>query len=85
MNIETMRGIWNSPWHFQYILTPVEERGPDPFDVVFPKMTKCTLNTYGPSGTVQNHDALCVMTVNVLNEKARERERCSFESRASLN
>ena len=61
-------------WHFQYILTPVEERGDDPFDVVFPKMTKCTLNTYGPSGTVQNHDALCVMTVNVLNEKARERD-----------
>ena len=60
--------------YFQYILTPAEERGPDPFDVVFPKMTKCTLNTYGPSGTVQNHDALCVMTVNVLNEKARERD-----------
>jgi hypothetical protein len=32
-------------------------------------MTKCILNTYGPSGSIQNHDALCVMTVNVLNEK----------------
>lgn len=32
-------------------------------------MTKCTLNTYGPSGTIQNHDALCVLPINVLNEK----------------
>ncbi len=50
--------------------TDPEERDPDgPLDLVFPKMTKCTLNRFGPSGTVQNHDALCVMPVNVLNEK----------------
>ena len=43
--------------------------GPDPFDLLFPKMTKCTMFTYGPSGTAQNHDGLCVMPVNVINEK----------------
>ncbi|XP_059080250.1 innexin inx2-like [Tigriopus californicus] len=42
---------------------------PDPFDDIFPKMTKCSLFTFGPSGTVQNHDALCIMSANVLNEK----------------
>ena len=32
-------------------------------------MTKCTLNTYGPSGTVQKHDGLCILPINVFNEK----------------
>jgi len=41
----------------------------DPFDLIFPKMTKCTLRTYGPSGTLQNHDSLCVLPVNIFNEK----------------
>ncbi|XP_023324554.1 innexin inx2 [Eurytemora carolleeae] len=41
----------------------------DPFDNIFPKMTKCTLALYGPSGTVQNYDGLCVLPINVLNEK----------------
>ena len=53
----------------EYITTPFQERGPDPFDKIFPKMTKCTMRTYGPSGTLQTHDALCVMGCNVLNEK----------------
>ncbi|KAK0089751.1 hypothetical protein PV325_005647 [Microctonus aethiopoides] len=40
-----------------------------PLDIVFPKVTKCTFHKYGPSGTIQNHDALCVMSLNVVNEK----------------
>ena len=24
---------------------------------VFPRVTKCTFQKYGPSGTIQNHDA----------------------------
>ena len=47
----------------------VETRGTDPFHIVFPKMTKCTIETYGPSGTIQNSDGLCVLPINVLNEK----------------
>ena len=41
----------------------------DPMDAVFPKMTKCDFLMYGPSGTLQNVDALCVLGVNALNEK----------------
>merc|ERR1712013_490574 len=41
----------------------------DPLSRVFPKMTKCEFLMYGPSGTLQNVDALCVLGVNALNEK----------------
>ena len=46
-----------------------EEERLDPLSRVFPKMTKCDFHLYGPSGTLQNVDALCVLGVNVLNEK----------------
>ena len=41
----------------------------NPLDVVFPKITKCTFHKYGPSGSIQNFDALCVMALNIVNEK----------------
>ncbi len=41
----------------------------DCLDVVFPKITKCDFLKYGPSGSIQKHDALCVMALNVINEK----------------
>lgn len=40
-----------------------------PLDIVFPKVTKCTFHKYGSTGTIQTHDALCVMALNVVNEK----------------
>ncbi len=36
---------------------------------VFPRMTKCTFHKYGSSGTIQRLDALCVLGMNVMNEK----------------
>lgn len=45
-----------------------EERE-DPMARVFPKMTKCTFHKYGPSGTVQKFDGLCVLPLNIVNEK----------------
>ena len=36
---------------------------------VFPRMAKCTFNTYGASGNIQNIDALCILPLNVFNEK----------------
>lgn len=45
-----------------------EER-PDPMARVFPKVTKCTFHKYGPSGSVQKFDGLCVLPVNIVNEK----------------
>lgn len=47
---------------------PIEERV-DPMSKVFPKVTKCTFNNYGPSGTVENKDGLCVLAINIINEK----------------
>ena len=41
----------------------------DPMAAVFPRVTKCTYRKYGPSGTIQNHDAMCVMPINIVNEK----------------
>lgn len=41
----------------------------DTLDVVFPKVTKCHFHKYGASGTIQKIDALCVMALNVINEK----------------
>jgi len=41
----------------------------DPMNVVFPKMTKCTFHKYGPSGTITTHDGLCILALNIINEK----------------
>lgn len=53
---------------FEYSGLEAEDR-PDPMAVVFPKVTKCTFHKYGPSGTVQLHDGLCVLPSNIINEK----------------
>lgn len=45
------------------------ESSVDPLDEVFPKVTKCTFHKYGPSGSIQWHDAMCVMALNVVNDK----------------
>ncbi|KAK0089752.1 hypothetical protein PV325_005648 [Microctonus aethiopoides] len=41
----------------------------DPMAKVFPKVTKCTFHKYGASGTVQKFDGLCVLPLNIVNEK----------------
>lgn len=41
----------------------------DPMARVFPKVTKCTFHKYGPSGTIQKLDGLCVLPLNIVNEK----------------
>ena len=45
------------------------EQREDPMARVFPKVTKCTMHKYGPSGTIETFDALCVLQLNILNEK----------------
>ena len=40
----------------------------DPMSRIFPRMTKCTFNKFGPGGTLQRRDALCVLPVNIINE-----------------
>jgi hypothetical protein len=41
----------------------------DPMIRVFPRMAKCTYKSYGSSGDMQKHDTLCVLPLNILNEK----------------
>lgn len=41
----------------------------DPMIVVFPRVTKCTFQMFGPSGTVVTHDLMCILALNVINEK----------------
>eukprot|EP00092_Neocalanus_flemingeri_P010873 GFUD01011710.1.p1 GENE.GFUD01011710.1~~GFUD01011710.1.p1 ORF type:complete len:400 (+),score=91.68 GFUD01011710.1:31-1200(+) len=41
----------------------------DPMSRIFPRVTKCTFNKFGPSGSIQRRDAMCVLPVNIINEK----------------
>lgn len=41
----------------------------DPMIVIFPRMTKCTFYKYGVSGEIERHDAICILPLNVVNEK----------------
>jgi hypothetical protein len=47
---------------------PPEDRT-DPMALVFPKVTKCTFHKFGPSGTVELFDGLCILPLNIINEK----------------
>ncbi|CAH2231976.1 jg4037 [Pararge aegeria aegeria] len=41
----------------------------NPMDQYFPKLTKCWFRSYGPSGSMQHKDRLCVLPLNIVNEK----------------
>lgn len=41
----------------------------DPMSRVFPRMTKCIFHKFGGSGTIQKFDAMCVLGMNIINEK----------------
>lgn len=41
----------------------------DPMIQIFPRMTKCTFHKYGVSGELEKHDAMCILPLNVVNEK----------------
>ena len=45
-----------------------EERT-DHMSKIFPRVTKCTFHRFGPSGTVEKIDGMCVLALNVINEK----------------
>ena len=33
------------------------------------QVSKCSFHKYGPSGTIEAYDALCVLPLNIINEK----------------
>ena len=45
-----------------------EERA-DPMVRIFPKVTKCTFHNFGASGTIQQFDGLCILPINMINDK----------------
>uniref|UniRef100_T1ITF1 Innexin n=1 Tax=Strigamia maritima TaxID=126957 RepID=T1ITF1_STRMM len=54
------------------VMQYVSDNGPtytDPMIRVFPRLTKCTFYNHGRSGTIQFIDALCVLPLNIVNEK----------------
>jgi len=53
---------------FNFANMEPEERV-DPMSKVFPRMTKCNFHKYGGSGTIEVIDALCVLSMNIINEK----------------
>ncbi|RWS21856.1 Innexin shaking-B-like protein, partial [Leptotrombidium deliense] len=46
-----------------------DETRVDPMVRIFPKVTKCRFYMYGPSATLQTIDALCLLPLNIINEK----------------
>ncbi|XP_034947947.1 innexin inx1 [Chelonus insularis] len=52
----------------QFSDIPQEQRI-DPMVYVFPRVTKCIFHKYGASGSIQKHDSLCILPLNIVNEK----------------
>ncbi|XP_035219392.1 innexin inx2-like [Stegodyphus dumicola] len=46
-----------------------QEYRTDPLVKAFPRMTKCQFHDFGSSGDIQRVDALCLLPLNILNEK----------------
>lgn len=46
-----------------------QENRVDPMVYVFPRVTKCTFHKFGPSGTIEKRDSMCILPLNIVNEK----------------
>lgn len=46
-----------------------DRKRPDVMTRVFPKMTKCLFHVFGSGGSVEKIDTLCILPLNVINEK----------------
>lgn len=46
-----------------------QEQRVDPMVYIFPRVTKCIFHKYGASGSLQKHDSLCILPLNIVNEK----------------
>jgi hypothetical protein len=41
----------------------------DPMVKVFPRLAKCKFHNFGPSGDIEKYDTLCILPINIINEK----------------
>lgn len=48
---------------------PDHDKGLDPMIKIFPRVTKCKFYKYGPSANIETIDALCLLPLNIINEK----------------
>jgi hypothetical protein len=48
----------------KYADAPQDERY-DPMVYVFPRLTKCIFYKFGGSGSIQKHDSLCLLPLNI--------------------
>lgn len=46
-----------------------QEQRLDPMTKIFPRVTKCKFYKYGPSANIETIDALCLLPLNIINEK----------------
>ncbi|CAH0558701.1 unnamed protein product [Brassicogethes aeneus] len=56
-------------WRVMNFSEQSQEDRIDPMVYIFPRVTKCLFYKYGPSGSIQKHDSLCVLPLNIVNEK----------------
>jgi hypothetical protein len=56
-------------YYWSYGINVLKGVRPNPMIRVFPTMTKCRFHKFGPSGDVQKYDNLCILPLNILNEK----------------
>lgn len=61
--------FWNYGPKVLSVLGKSDEERHDALVTAFPRVTKCDFYKFGPSGTVQLLDVLCVLPQNVVNEK----------------
>lgn len=63
-------GFWSSYTSATYaLLTGDAASWMTHSDYTFPKMAKCLYESVGPSGSIQEKDALCLLPLNVVNQK----------------
>lgn len=56
-------------WRVMNFSEQAQEDRIDPMVYVFPRVTKCIFHKYGASGSIQKHDSLCILPLNIVNEK----------------
>lgn len=52
-----------------YYRNPLDTSIINPMEHIFPKVTKCLFKIYGSSGSIQTRDHMCILPLNIINEK----------------
>lgn len=56
-------------WRVMHMSDQPQDQRFDPMVYVFPRVTKCIFHKFGASGSIQKHDSLCILPLNIVNEK----------------